>query len=74
MEHEDEMSFEDLALMANDKVDALIELLIEKKVITEKEYDAKMEELLTEIEDDLDDEDFDDDDDDFDDEEDEKDD
>lgn len=49
---DDEMSFEDLALMANDKVDALIDLLIEKKIITEKEFDDKMEEVLSDIDDD----------------------
>ncbi len=37
---EQEMSTEDLADHANDKVDVLINLLIKKQIISEEEYDA----------------------------------
>ncbi len=51
-EHEhEELSVEDIAFMANDKVDALIDLLIEKGVITEEEIVEKIDELYEEDED-----------------------
>ena len=41
-----EMSVEDLANYADDKVDALIDLLIKKGVITEDEYAKTYEDLF----------------------------
>jgi hypothetical protein len=43
---------EDVAHNANDKVDALINLLIKKKVITEDEFETEYDELFEESEDD----------------------
>ena len=43
-----ELSAEDVAFMANDKIDALINLLIEKGIITEDELEKKLEELYEE--------------------------
>ena len=51
-EHEhEELTVEDVAFMANDKVDALIDLLIEKGVITEEEIVQKIDELYEEDDD-----------------------
>ena len=41
---------EEMVYGAHDKVDALIELLIEKKVFTEKEYAEKLKQILAEYE------------------------
>lgn len=41
----------DLIYEAHDRVDALLELLIEKGIITEEEYESKLEELLNREED-----------------------
>ena len=46
MTNQDEMSTEEVAEHANDKVDALIELLIKKKVITEEEFEKEFEGLF----------------------------
>ncbi|PIN68667.1 hypothetical protein COV93_08580 [Candidatus Woesearchaeota archaeon CG11_big_fil_rev_8_21_14_0_20_43_8] len=40
------MSTEDIANHADDKVDALIQLLLKKKVITEDEYDKEFKSLF----------------------------
>ncbi len=50
-EENEELSVEDVAFMANDKIDALIDLLIEKGVITEDEIVQKIDELYEEDED-----------------------
>ena len=46
--HEEDMTTEEIAQYADDKIDALIKLLVKKKVITEqdmeKEYNALFEE------------------------------
>ncbi len=44
-DHDEEYTMEDLAISAHNRIEALIELLIEKKVITESEYEKKIEEL-----------------------------
>ena len=46
----------DLMYEAHAKVDALIDLLVKKGVITEDEYDGQVEKLLTELGDDDDEE------------------
>ena len=51
-DHEDQG---DLMYEAHAKVDALIDLLVKKGVITEDEYDEQVEKLLTELGDDDDD-------------------
>lgn len=43
-----ESSFEDLAAVADDKIDALIMLLVKKGVITEKEFDDSYDDLFEE--------------------------
>lgn len=45
-ENSDEMSIEEMAAHANDKVDALIELLVKKKLITEKEFEKEFDSLF----------------------------
>ncbi|PIY60596.1 hypothetical protein COY95_00970 [Candidatus Woesearchaeota archaeon CG_4_10_14_0_8_um_filter_47_5] len=45
---EEEMDSEDLVHYTDDKVDALISLLIKKGVISEQEFDAAYEELFEE--------------------------
>ncbi len=45
---EEEMTTEEIANHADDKVDALIQLLIKKKVITEDEYGKEFESLFEE--------------------------
>ena len=40
------MSTEEVAEHANDKVDALIELLVKKKVITEEEFEKEFDGLF----------------------------
>ncbi len=45
--YEQEVSELDLIYELNDRFDALIELLIEKKVISEKEYNKKLEEVFS---------------------------
>lgn len=55
---EDEMyTVEEMVYGAHDKVDALIELLIEKKVITEDEYANKLKEIIAEYDEEEDGED-----------------
>lgn len=57
-EYEDEeLTIEDIAVMANDKVDALIDLLIEKGIIKEEELIDKLDGLYEESDDDIDDSD-----------------
>lgn len=52
----DEAIFEEVAMLANDKVDALIELLIDKGVISAEEYDEKYNQIIEETYEDDDDE------------------
>ncbi len=52
---EPEYTAEDLAYSAHNRMDALIDLLIEKKIITEKEYEQKIEEIVEKDLDGLDD-------------------
>lgn len=47
-EEHDEMSIEDLAYHADDKIDALINLLIKKNIITEKELEDEFNSLFEE--------------------------
>ncbi|RME77303.1 hypothetical protein D6774_04835 [Candidatus Woesearchaeota archaeon] len=47
---EQEISQEELLYVVNDKIDALIELLIEKNVISEDEYAKKLDSLYEESE------------------------
>lgn len=47
---EEELDTDELAEDASDKVDALIELLIEKGIITEEEFDKKCESMFEEDE------------------------
>ncbi|MEM4500018.1 MAG: hypothetical protein QXD62_01555 [Candidatus Woesearchaeota archaeon] len=49
-DEDEKLTFEDLAVMANDKVDALIDLLIEKNIIKEEELMDKLNGLYTEEE------------------------
>lgn len=50
---EDDMyTIEEMVYGAHDKVDALIELLIEKKVFSEEEYTKKVQEIIAEYEED----------------------
>lgn len=44
--YEDEVTELDLIYELNDRFDALIELLLEKKIISEKEYNKKLDELI----------------------------
>ena len=44
----EEMSIEEMAEDASDKVDILLELLIDKGVITQEEFNKKAEELFGE--------------------------
>jgi hypothetical protein len=46
----DDVSELDLIFETNDRLDALIELMIEKKVITEDEYNKKVMEIIEENE------------------------
>lgn len=59
MTEEETYTVEEMVYGAHDKVDALIELLIEKKVFTEEEYATKLQAILDEYdeEDDCEDED-----------------
>ncbi|MFH1409205.1 MAG: hypothetical protein ABIH34_04825 [Nanoarchaeota archaeon] len=50
METDEPMENEDIAGMADDKVDALIHLLIKKNLITEDEMDAAIDDLYEEAE------------------------
>lgn len=50
--YEEELTIEDIAVMANDKVDALIDLLIEKGIIKEEELIDKLDGLYEEYEED----------------------
>lgn len=51
-EMEDEIyTLEEMTYGAHDKIDALIDLLIEKKVFTEEEYSEKIKQILSEYED-----------------------
>lgn len=45
-ENSDEMSIEEVAEHANDKVDALIQLLVKKKLITEEEFGKEFDGLF----------------------------
>ena len=49
---EEEMLFEQVAMLANDKIDVLIELLVSKGIITSEEYDSKFDEYMENMEDD----------------------
>lgn len=44
----DDMNVEDLANHADDKIDALLQLLIKKGIITEEEYDKEFDDLYDE--------------------------
>jgi len=46
--YDEEITELDLIYELNDRFDALIELLIEKKVISEHEYNKKLNEIITE--------------------------
>ncbi len=46
--YDEEITELDLIYELNDRFDALIELLIEKKVINENEYNKKLNEIITE--------------------------
>jgi len=48
-ENENEFSVEELAFAAHDKIDALIDLLIEKKLITEKEFVASLKKVYEDL-------------------------
>ncbi len=48
--NEEELSSGEIADYADDKIDALIELLIKKGVITEKEFEEEYENLFEEEE------------------------
>lgn len=49
---EDEMySVEEMVYGAHDKIDALIDLLIEKKIISEEDYTKKIQDVLAEYDD-----------------------
>ncbi|MBS3162593.1 hypothetical protein J4467_01605 [Candidatus Woesearchaeota archaeon] len=50
MEENEEMSAQELAIAAYNKVDALIDLLIKKNIITEAEFEAAEEDLYKELE------------------------
>lgn len=43
---EEEMDVKDSANLANDKIDALIALLLKKNIIAEKEYDQEYDNLF----------------------------
>jgi hypothetical protein len=45
---EDEFSTEDLVYDAHLKIDALIDLLVEKEIITEEEFNAKLDKIVEE--------------------------
>jgi len=47
---EEEMNSEDVAYEAHHKVDALIDLLVKKGVISNDEYDTQIDELIEEME------------------------
>jgi len=49
-EQDQEVTELDLIYELNDRFDALIELLMEKKIITEKEYNEKLDEIINEKE------------------------
>ncbi|MEM1988631.1 MAG: hypothetical protein QXS41_02205 [Candidatus Woesearchaeota archaeon] len=53
---EEELTIEDIAVMANDKVDALIDLLIEKGIIKEEELIDKLDGLYEESEEEVEEE------------------
>jgi len=48
---EELLTVEEMVYGAHDKVDALIELLIEKNVFTEEEYAEKLQQILAEYDD-----------------------
>jgi len=50
MEDNEEMSAQELAIAAYNKLDALIDLLIKKNIITETEFEAAEDELYKELE------------------------
>jgi len=58
--NEEELSTEDIAYEAHHKVDALIDLLIKKGVISDEEFSEQIEKLVEEMEGDDDDEEDDD--------------
>ncbi|MBT3984934.1 hypothetical protein HOD38_03340 [archaeon] len=47
---EEEVSVEDVAYEAHHKVDALIDLLIKKNIITNSEYDEQIDSLISDME------------------------
>ena len=50
MEDNEEMSAQELAIAAYNKLDALIDLLIKKNIITEAEFEAAEDEPYKELE------------------------
>ena len=50
MEDNEEMSAKELDIAAYNKLDALIDLLIKKNIITEAEFEAAEDELYKELE------------------------
>ena len=50
METEDEMSPQEIAIASYNKIDALIDLLIKKKIISEKEFEESEDALWQELE------------------------
>lgn len=50
MENE-ELDIDDITIEAYNKIDALIDLLVKKKIITKEEYDEAFDALLEELED-----------------------
>jgi len=55
--NEEELSTEDVAYEAHHKVDALIDLLIKKNVISDEEFSEQIEKLVEEMEGDEEDDD-----------------
>ncbi|MFH1398539.1 MAG: hypothetical protein ABIG95_00320 [Candidatus Woesearchaeota archaeon] len=45
-QEEEDMSVEEVAMQADDKVDALINLLVKKGIITEAEFDKEYDDLF----------------------------
>ncbi|MFH1972769.1 MAG: hypothetical protein ABIJ18_04810 [archaeon] len=52
---EEDMDVEDVAYEAHHKIDALLDLLVKKGVITEDEFEEQIDKLVEEMEDDDDD-------------------
>ena len=49
---DDEFTVEDVAYDAHNKVDALVQLLVRKGILTEDEVDAEVDRLIEDLEDD----------------------